>query len=70
MTESWDGPHNATIIISELKDVIDGLLDLGNIFHIKNTWNIFCRYQDSQYNLEFYGNNVVCNGAILRNPVK
>lgn len=71
MTESWGGTHNVTIIISELKDVIDDLLgDLGDVFHVKNTWNIFYRYQNSQDNLEVYDNKVICNGGILRNPVK
>lgn len=27
MAESWKGPHNVTAVISELRDVIDGLLE-------------------------------------------
>lgn len=69
VTENWEGPHNVNIIISELKDVIDGLLDnLGAVFHVKHICDIFYRYQDSQDNMEVYGNKFVLNGAILRNP--
>lgn len=71
VTESWEGPHNVKIIISELKDVIDGVLDnLGALFHVKDICDIFYRYQDSQDNMEVYGNKFVLNEAILRNPEK
>lgn len=54
VTESWEEPHTVTIIISELKDVIDGLLEyIWGVFHVKNIWDIFCRYQDSSENMEF-----------------
>lgn len=60
MTESWEGLYNVTIIISELKDVIDGLLEnFWAVFHVKNVWNIFYRYQDSQDNLEVYRNKAI-----------
>lgn len=59
MTESWEGPYNVTIIISELK-VMDGLLEnFWAVFLVKNIWNIFYRYQDSQDNLEVYGNKAI-----------
>lgn len=71
MTEIWERPPNVKIIISELKDVIHGLLDiLGDVFHVKDMCDIFYRYEDAQDNLEVYGNKVILNWAIVRNPGK
>ena len=71
MTEFLEGSHNVKIIISELEDMIDNLLhNFGTVFHVKDTCDISCRYQDSQDNVEVYGNKVVLNGVILRNPEK
>jgi len=36
VNESWEGLHNVEIIISELKDVIDGLQDnFGAVFYVE-----------------------------------
>lgn len=51
--------------------MIDGLLeDFWDAFHVKDIWDIFYIYQDSQDNSEVYGNTIILNGGILTNPGK